>query len=470
MGSDGRRPAEGSQDIDSGATIPLKTNVDTDAPTLERDPALAQTAAVPSGGSQPRAVDPSPVTFDSGKRYDKRRLLGAGGMGDVNLCADAWIGREVAMKVLRQAEDASDTARVRFLREARVQGQLEHPSVVPVYDLGVAASGSTFFTMKRVKGRTLEEILVGLRDGDAEVTHEYSRRKLLAAISRVCLTVAFAHQRGVIHRDLKPANIMFGDFGEVYVLDWGVAKISGVADLDLTDVLSGDETEAAQTAAGSLIGTPGYMAPEQARGDNDAISPQSDVYALGAMLFEVLTLQPLHRGPTITALLASTMKGVEASPRACAPDLDVAPELDDICVRATALSAEDRYAGAKEMADAIDDYLDGQRDAEHRAQLAARHLESARRALSTKDEGPEGDAARTRAMREVTRALALQPDNTDALRLLMEWVSDSSTELSSEAEEALKEVEQKDRVRAARRGALAYMSWYLLTPFIIWME
>src|SRR5262249_17994332 len=154
-----------------------------------------------------------------------------GGMGRVGLCKDVRIGREVAMKMLRK-EAASADARMRFEREARVQGQLEHPAIVPVYDLGVRPDGTPSFTMRRLHGETLAAIMDAVRRGGPAAAAAYPRRRLLAAYSRVCLAVAFANSRGVLHRDLKPGNIMLGDFGEVYLLDWGLAKLIGAADED----------------------------------------------------------------------------------------------------------------------------------------------------------------------------------------------------------------------------------------------
>jgi serine/threonine-protein kinase len=252
-------------------------------------------------------VDVGADPFVEGTRYAVRNVIGAGGMGEVRLCADRWIGRNVAMKVVRQGTGSASETRGRFLREARVQGQLEHPSIVPVYDIGRTPEGEAFFTMKRIGGATLEQIVTGLREGDPAMVAAYGRRKLLSAMSQVCLTVAYAHSRGVVHRDLKPANVMLGDFGEVYVLDWGVARVAGVPDPSGGGAISGEETtDLARTQEGALVGTPGFMVPEQARGEVDAIGPASDVYALGVMLFELLVLEPLYRGDTLTVLIASS--------------------------------------------------------------------------------------------------------------------------------------------------------------------
>ena len=426
----------------------------------------AESGGSAAGPSRPPLVDPEPAFLDAQSRYRSLRLLGAGGMGEVNLCADAWVGRDVAMKMMHRGDSANLHARTRFLREARVQGQLEHPSIVPVYDLGVARDGAEFFTMKRVKGQTLEEIFLGLRGQDPQLSEEYSQRKLLAAMSRACLAVAFAHERGVIHRDLKPSNIMLGDFGEVYVLDWGIAKI--LKGTELEQEPSRLAVEPRETADGALVGTAGYMCPEQAHGDQRAVSPRSDIYSLGAILFELLAQQPLHPATTVEAALASTLAGVDASPRHRAPQLEVAPELDEICLRATAQQPAARYQDAKQMAKAIDAYLDGERDAERRERLATQHLQLANEMI----EGASGDGSiemQIQAMRELSRALALRPDDQKSLGLLMQWLSAPPSEIPRQAQEALAEVERQDRLSAGRRAFMGYLGWYLVVPFVAWM-
>ena len=304
----GRMPDK--KDLDRRTTERRAPDIDTlPSPTADVD-SLAATLLSDKQGEQRAVAPPPPETvFDAASRYALRRVLGAGGMGEVRLCADAWIGRDVAMKVVKPSSggSASET-RGRFLREACVQGQLEHPSVVPVYDIGRTPGGETFFTMKRIGGHTLEEIVDGLREGATAMAANYTRRKLLSAMSQVCLAVAYAHSRGVVHRDLKPANVMLGDFGEVYVLDWGVAKVAGASDTASTQSPVALVGGGPLTQAGSLVGTPGYMAPEQVRGE--AATPATDVYALGLMFFEVLALDRAHAGATMEALIASSLKRV----------------------------------------------------------------------------------------------------------------------------------------------------------------
>src|SRR5207244_2831623 len=150
--------------------------------------------------------------------------------GEVALVFDRQIGRDVALKQLRPEARRDDVARARFAREARIQGQLEHPAVVPVYDLGGADDGSLYFTMKRVRGTSLGDILSALSSGESAVAKRFSRRRILTAFGQICLTAHYAHERGVVHRDIKPDNIMLGDYGEVYLLDWGLARIEATDD------------------------------------------------------------------------------------------------------------------------------------------------------------------------------------------------------------------------------------------------
>src|SRR5688500_7293472 len=216
-----------------------------------------------------------------GTRYEQEDLLGEGGMGAVRLYRDRQIGRRVAMKTLRAEHRVRPQSELRFVREARVQGQLEHPSIVPVHELGVDPSGASYFTMKRIRGVDLDTIVTGLAHGVSGLADRWSRRRLLTAFSQVCLTVDFAHQRGVLHRDLKPGNVMLGEFGEVYVLDWGLAKpfaANTIVDEASEPVGLNPATGPAggaspQTKLGTVLGTPGYIAPELVREIAGSLAP-----------------------------------------------------------------------------------------------------------------------------------------------------------------------------------------------------
>ncbi len=358
------------------------------------------------------------------------------------------------------------------MREARVQGQLEHPAVVPVYDLGVDPEGNIYFTMKRIRGVTLEEIIQGLRRAPREYEKRWSRRRLLTAFSQVCLAVDFAHQRGVLHRDLKPANVMLGDYGEVYVLDWGIAKVQGSPDMPVrasVDIeLPGPR---ADTLPGAVLGTPGYLAPEQLRGEPGRMGPWSDVYSLGAVLFELLTLVELHGRTSLAHLAASTLAGADARPSVRAPDRDVPPELEEILVEATALDPADRYQSARELNEAVERYLDGERDEERRRELSAEHAESASSyaARARASSGPSALEERRHAMREVGRALALDPENELAMRTMVELLSDPPRHTPPEVEHELAESQFAQTRWLGRVGGLAYVGLFAYLPFFAWV-
>jgi len=417
-------------------------------------------------------------SFPLEQRYELRTSLGEGGMGEVRLCRDRVIGREVALKVIHATHAARGELRARFVREARVQGQLEHPAIVPVYDFGVDAEGQPFFTMKRVRGVTLESVLDVLRRADEATMRLYTLHKLLAAFVQVCFAIDFAHERGVVHRDLKPANIMLGGYGEVYVLDWGVAKVrSASSSFDASpsapsirvagsatspeEIVTGDKT--APTAAGAVLGTPGYMAPEQLRGDE--VDARTDIYALGGILFELLTLEPLHGGGSIAAMMKRALEGADARASVRAPQRDVPPELEAACVRACAREPSNRHSSARELADAIEAYLSGDRDLELRRVLAKVHLERAREAALRAQVPEAPDAERTEALREVGRAVALDPTSSPALELLVTMLTQPPKKPPPEVLEAVEEARSESQRRMLPRVAFIYaLSWFIFVP------
>jgi serine/threonine-protein kinase len=388
-------------------------------------------------------------------RYERRTLLGEGGMGEIHLCKDRRLGREIAMKLLRHRVTEKPLEH-RFLREAYVQGQLEHPSIVPVYDVGRTSDGSAYFTMKRVHGLTLEQIIRGLKDKDPSIVQRYSRRKLLTAFSNVCLTIDFVHARGVLHRDLKPANLILGDFGEVYVLDWGVAKVLASHDLS-SDTPFPTHT----TAMGALVGTPGYMAPEQVTQTLGEVTGACDIYALGAILYEILTLEPLNQRKTLLGTMMVTVAGGTA-PSVRAPDLDIAPELDAITVKATARLAADRFTSGRELSEAIERFLDGDLDLEKRREASTELTETAVKALERATSGPAEceHEHRAEAMQRCARALALDPSNQRALKSMVELILKPPRILPPEAQAELARLRaeaQRAAGHAATRGALGFL-------------
>jgi serine/threonine-protein kinase len=404
----------------------------------------------------PTRVEPdrSKLKVSATDRYDADQVIGKGGMGEIRLARDSRIGRDVAMKVIRANVEPSAGMRARFVREACLQGQLEHPAIVPVYDLDFDEARRPFFTMKLVHGLTLKAIIKGLRDEDDSIRAQFSRRKLLTAFTQVCLAIDFAHQSGVIHRDLKPANIMLGNFGEVYVLDWGVANMIGAPDLDLSP-----------HDAGAIIGTPGYMAPEQIGSPNEKLGPEADIYALGAILFEILTLERLQP----IADLSVALRPADARASFRFPKAEVPPELEAICVKATAFVPNDRHRSARELAQDIERYLDGDRDLELRKRLAANRAELAAEALEASQSGPLEDEAESRsvAMREIGRAVALDPENTSAIRTMVQLLLEPPRTLPEEAWRALAAGAERASRTAERYGSRAYLACLLPVPMYL---
>ncbi|HLK39544.1 MAG TPA: serine/threonine-protein kinase, partial [Polyangiaceae bacterium] len=309
-------------------------------------------------------------------------------------------------------------------------------------------------------------VVTWLRDGDESTRRRYSRRKLLVAFATACQALHFAHVRGVVHRDLKPGNVMLGDYGEVYVLDWGLAKLLVAG--DIPGPAADGPTPSGQTQRGATMGTPGFMAPEQVTGDD--VDARADVYALGAILFELLALEPLHARGSAQAMYTSTLLGTNARPSVRAPGRDIPPELDAICVRATMVSRDDRFASVRELLDAVEQFLDGDRDMQRRRETAANHAQAAaahlERALSS-----EGDEAvsRSRALQEVGRAITFDPTNADALRTLVRLLTDPPRDLPAEARAELSHAHTTHLATGGRAAGYAFLTWFLYAPLSVLM-
>ncbi len=235
-------------------------------------------------------------------RYTLGDELGRGGSGRVVAAADHETGRTVALKTLRYGVDAHPNELRRFLDEARLTAQLEHPGVVPVYDLGALHDGQPFYTMRVVSRRSLREVL-----SLPLPRREWPLARLCSAFVQVCHAVGYAHARGVLHRDLKPENILLGDHGEVYVADWGLAKRLSAPEIE-APATAPEALETNLTLVGSMMGTLGYMPPEQARGQWDNVDHRADLFALGAILYEILTGRGAFDGPTPAAVLVATLE------------------------------------------------------------------------------------------------------------------------------------------------------------------
>jgi serine/threonine protein kinase len=406
----------------------------------------------------PVFVDDVPSSME-GERYEEGPLLGAGGMGEVCLFRDRRVGRHVALKKLLPGVD-NEISRRRFLREARVQGQLEHPAIVPVYDVDFDEHGLPYFSMKRVRGQTLSRVLELLGRKDADTEQRFGRRRLLSAFAQVCHAVHYAHVRGVVHRDLKPGNIMLGEYGEVYVLDWGVARIvreeddDAVRDPELAVAL---EASTGLTRHGDLVGSVGYMAPEQMRGGS-AIDARADVFALGVLLYELLTYKRFREGGTLLGVVERVLRGEKKLPSDVRED--VPPELDALVARATFREPDDRIQTAGELAESVERYLEGDRDREARRNLAKEHLLLAEKQLS---------GSRTDALREVVKALAFDPESARAQALLLELLVDPKAPIPKEAEAELESIAHRLRSRGSRLATWGFFSMLLTVVLALWL-
>jgi serine/threonine protein kinase len=310
------------------------------------------------------APDGSGVTADlrppvtPGMRYEVLRPHARGGLGVVSVARDAELGRVVALKEMQAGHSGDPTSRGRFVREAEITGGLEHPGIVPVYGLGRHTDGRPYYAMRLVRGETLQDAIKKLHAGE----HGYTLRSLLTRFVAVCNTIAYAHSRGVIHRDLKPANVMLGPYGETLVVDWGLAKVVG-RPAEAADgvppegmLQPGSSGDGLVSRAGSALGTPGYMSPEQAAGRGDDQGPATDVYGLGSTLYALLTGRAPVPGQDAAAVMEKVRQGDWPAPRQVKSGVPRA--LDAACRKAMALDPQARYGSALELAADVEHWLD----------------------------------------------------------------------------------------------------------------
>ncbi len=359
--------------------LPAAGKIDGLASSLARAKVDAEVTLAGSFVADNTALNPLATgTSSDGTRYRIESELARGGMGAVLRAIDCDIRREVAVKYLLDQSNTKN--KVRFVEEAQITGQLEHPNIVPIHELGVDAQQRIFFTMKMVKGRSLAQIINLLRDDPVASDVAYPLNRLLNIFVNVCNALAYAHSRGVVHRDLKPANIMVGDFGEVYVMDWGLAKVLDRAELQeiaaplafsvdeppamptatLADesgsgnVVTSRDSTADLTQVGAIMGTPVYMPPEQAAGRTDEIDERSDIYSLGAILYEILTLHPpIDKAGGFWPIVMRVGQGQIAPPAQKAPDRAKAGripvELSAIAMKALAKEKSARYQSVERL-------------------------------------------------------------------------------------------------------------------------
>jgi serine/threonine-protein kinase len=300
---------------------------------------------------------------ESRDRYTLLRLHAKGGIGQVWLAHDADLGRDVALKELYAERSTNSAVWARFLEEAKITGQLEHPGIVPIYELArKSADQRPFYTMRFIRGRTLSDASKEYHQKRAAgQAGPLDLRELLGNFVAVCNTVGYAHARGVLHRDLKGQNVVLGDFGEVMVLDWGLAKVLGASqpeDPGATSLLpvSVDSGEVRDpTLQGQVLGTPAYMAPEQAEGRTDLLDARTDVYGLGAILYEILTGQPPFSEADVVDTLHKVIHQAPLPPRQVVPS--TSPALEAVCLKALSKKPAQRYASAAELARDVQRWL-----------------------------------------------------------------------------------------------------------------
>ncbi len=287
-----------------------------------------------------RAVSVRPLAKREG--FEDWGEIARGGMGSIRYVIDQRLLRQMALKTVPEGVPSNSDAALRFIEEAQITGQLDHPNIIPVHALGVNEDGLLYFTMKLVRGNTLGDVLLELGRHRLEAGN---LEHLVQIMLKVCDAVSFAHARGVIHRDLKPSNVMIGSHGQVYVMDWGLALLRDGPRL-VSD-------------AGKIIGTPGYMAPEQAWGNHDDVDERTDVYGLGGLLYRVLTGKRPHGGSTHHAALERTRAAPVVAPEEACPELLLPPELCRIAMRALTPEREARYQRVSELQADLEQFLRG---------------------------------------------------------------------------------------------------------------
>lgn len=333
-------------------------------PTVDLDHTAAKTvtaATKPDVGRPEVTVSEIITSTQAESKYIFDRTIGKGGMGAVLSTVDQDIRRKVAMKVMLP-KDSSKTPKVkRFLDEAQITGQLEHPNIVPVHEIGIDEESKIYFTMKLVQGEDLETIIARCEENAEDYLEKFSLGNLIQVFMKLCDGISYAHSKQVIHRDLKPENIMIGSFGEVLVMDWGIAKVMGQKDFLFEEEPFGadDRLKHTKTMEGIVLGTPAYMSPEQARGQISELDERSDIFSLGAILYKILTFHAPYEGETLMAILKKAQKHEFVSPDMRLPQRNIPPELNAICMKAMACEKENRYASVLDLKKDLQLYLDG---------------------------------------------------------------------------------------------------------------
>lgn len=350
---------------------PLNLGLPQGAPPDSYQPAISGGtggASLPPAATQREMIVPSSSPVESilheirktpQERLEIENRAAAGGMGSIDIAIDRALDRRVALKTLHSHLRTSESTVRMFLREARLTALLDHPNIVPVYDIGERSDDHLYFAMKLVEGRTLTEVINALPRGSLDTATLFM---LLDVVIKVCDALALAHSRGVLHCDIKPANVMVGEYGEVYVMDWGIARLMA-AELSPSSTPMNDPRgpSAGRGSATdhSVIGTPCYMSPEQARGDRAKLDPRSDVFLIGSLLYEILTRRPPYDTKDRSKIIDLAAAGVFPPPRTIVKDRSVPPDLERIVLRAMAKEPVDRYPSVTALREDLGRFMRG---------------------------------------------------------------------------------------------------------------
>ena len=362
-------PTPSSMDITIPQRAVTKSKASLEVTIPQRTPTRSNVQRAASTGTpsaQPASADKASTLCE----YTLVKEIARGGMGQIYFGEDPQLKRNVAVKISSVSEAGEDP---RFSKEAEVLAQLAHPNIVPIHNIGVDAQGRPFYSMKLVKGRTLQAVLNLIRDGDANATKEYPRATLLTIFRKVCDAMMFAHSKGILHRDLKPENIMVGEYGEVLVMDWGLAKLLGETDAQGSGSSRVNDTgDYGMTLEGEVMGTPQYMSPEQAMGMVAELDQRSDIYSLGGILYAILTLRPPIDGTTLDEVLTKvkngsissmiSKRGGKGAVPVGAPSAmggEVPEALQAVTLKAMATDRKNRYASIESLAADIEAYQNG---------------------------------------------------------------------------------------------------------------
>lgn len=298
------------------------------------------------------------------QKYRHPEKVGSGGMKEILKVRDRDTARDLAMAVLSPDSEVQEACLARFVYEARITANLEHPNIVPIHDIGVDKAGQPYFTMKMIEGESLAHVLINIAKNKPGYRNDYTLPHLLTIFINVCHAIDFAHSKGIIHLDLKPENVQIGSYGEVLVLDWGLAKVIdeeediefAMTPKSIKELNRKSQDDFERTIDGEVKGTPGFMAPEQAAGENSKKNTTTDIFSLGALLYSILTLKKPIKGVEINDVIEKTIRGEIIPLAKRSPECNIPPPLAAVTMKAMALHQEDRYQTVKDLIDDIEKY------------------------------------------------------------------------------------------------------------------